>query len=273
MRSAFATKSGWDQRIARAGELSKSYSFASEILSFYREIALFQKALYNYLETSAYRPVENTSNLPDNWDAFVLLPHFQPLLYVTSRTGPKPLAQLASELSDAGTTVWEQLLNDHWQAEHADDDGSSVSDSFFAHAFLQPYAEYLAAQADSVSNYTLAVCPFCFRRPALGILRPEGDGAKRSLLCSLCSTEWEFRRIVCPACGEQDVDRLPIYTASEFEHIRVEACDTCKVYIKTVDLTKNGRAVPVVDELAAIPLTLWAAEKGYRKLQANLLGT
>jgi len=28
-----------------------------------------------------------------------------------------------------------------------------------------------------------------------------------------------------------------------------------------------------VDELAAIPLSLWAQEKGYSKLQANLLGT
>ena len=28
----------------------------------------------------------------------------------------------------------------------------------------------------------------------------------------------------------------------------------------TIDLTKNGRAAPVVDELAAISLSLWAAE-------------
>src|SRR5437588_8683670 len=51
-----------------------------------------------------------------------------------------------------------------------------------------------------------------------------------------------------------------------------EGCDTCGHYIKTVDLTKNGLAVPVVDELATIPLNLWAQEHGYVKLQANLLG-
>ncbi len=54
--------------------------------------------------------------------------------------------------------------------------------------------------------------------------------------------------------------------------MRVEACDTCRYYIKTIDLTKDGRAVPVVDELAAIPLSLWAAEHEYTKLSANLLG-
>ncbi|PYU36148.1 MAG: formate dehydrogenase accessory protein FdhE, partial [Acidobacteria bacterium] len=56
------------------------------------------------------------------------------------------------------------------------------------------------------------------------------------------------------------------------EHMRVEACDTCKTYINTVDLTKNGLAIPVVDELAALPLGLWAQENGYTKLQSNLLG-
>jgi formate dehydrogenase maturation protein FdhE len=54
--------------------------------------------------------------------------------------------------------------------------------------------------------------------------------------------------------------------------VRIEACDSCHHYIKTIDLTKNGNAVPVVDELAAIPLSLWAEENGYSKLQANLLG-
>ena len=51
-------------------------------------------------------------------------------------------------------------------------------------------------------------------------------GAKRFLLCSLCFNEWEFRRLLCPNCGEEDKDKLPVYTAEEFPHIRVEACDT-----------------------------------------------
>jgi FdhE protein len=104
------------------------------------------------------------------------------------------------------------------------------------------------------------------------VLRPEGDGAKRFLICALCSTEWAFRRILCPACGEEAVEKLAVYTAAEFNHVRVEGCDTCQHYIKTVDLTKNGLAVPAVDELATIPLNLWAQEHGYVKLKTNLLG-
>jgi len=52
----------------------------------------------------------------------------------------------------------------------------------------------------------------------------------------------------------------------------VECCDSCKTYIKTIDLTKNGRAEPVVDELASAPLDLWARERSFAKLQSNVLG-
>jgi formate dehydrogenase maturation protein FdhE len=39
-----------------------------------------------------------------------------------------------------------------------------------------------------------------------------------------------------------------------------------------VDLSEYGLAVPVVDELAALPLDVWAMEQGYRKVEPNLAG-
>ena len=53
--------------------------------------------------------------------------------------------------------------------------------------------------------------------------------------------------------------------------MRVECCDACKTYIKTADLVENGLAEPVVDEMAAISLDLWAQKQGYSKLQVNLM--
>jgi FdhE protein len=53
--------------------------------------------------------------------------------------------------------------------------------------------------------------------------------------------------------------------------VRVECCDSCRCYIKTVDLTKSGLADPVVDEIASVPLDLWAQQQGYAKVQANLM--
>ncbi|HEV1992936.1 MAG TPA: formate dehydrogenase accessory protein FdhE [Candidatus Acidoferrum sp.] len=139
---------------------------------------------------------------------------------------------------------------------------------------LRGESRWRAAQAAKTPVVaTTSVCPLCGARSLLGVLRPEGDGGKRFLLCSFCSQEWEFRRILCPTCGEEAENKLPVYIAEQLPHIRVEACDTCQFYIRTVDLTKDGHAIPLVDDLSAIPLTLWAHEKGYSRLQPNLLGT
>jgi FdhE protein len=154
----------------------------------------------------------------------------------------------------------------------ANDSDSAAAKEFFDRCLSQPLKEYEAGQADRTPGAIGPACPFCHSRPVAGVLRGEGDGAKRSLLCSLCATEWEYRRIVCPNCGEEDKEKLPIYRAPEIDHVRIEACDTCRTYIKSVDLTKNGRAIPVVDELASVALTIWAEEHNYAKLERNLLG-
>jgi FdhE protein len=65
---------------------------------------------------------------------------------------------------------------------------------------------------------------------------------------------------------------LPIYKAADFDAVRVEACDSCKTYIKSVDLTRDGHAVPMVDELATVALNMWAEDHGYAKVETNLLG-
>ena len=54
--------------------------------------------------------------------------------------------------------------------------------------------------------------------------------------------------------------------------MRVEACDTCRHYLKGIDLTRLGIAVPLVDEVASAPLDLWADEHGYVKIELNLVG-
>jgi len=180
---------------------------------------------------------------------------------------------LASEIREQSSDQWMNLLTAYWTRDTANDFLAEHPTLFFARAFLQPYAAYLALHTEQASvSVAPRVYPVCGRRPQLGVLRPEGHGAKRSLLCSLCLTEWDYRRLVCPACEEEDVYKLTVYTASQFVHLRVEACDSCKTYINTVDLAKNGLAVPEVDELAGLPLSLWAEEHGYTKRQPNLLG-
>jgi formate dehydrogenase maturation protein FdhE len=54
--------------------------------------------------------------------------------------------------------------------------------------------------------------------------------------------------------------------------VRVEACDTCKSYLKSFDTTLDGLLIPEVDEIAFPALDIWASEQGYRKIQLNLMG-
>src|SRR5438477_9269767 len=117
----------------------------------------------------------------------------------------------------------------------------------------------------------MRLCPLCGARPLLGVLRPEGDGGKRFVLCSFCSQEWEFRRILCPTCGEEAEGKLPVYVAEQLRDIRVEACDTFRVYMRAVDVSEDGGAVTVVDEFAVVPFSLWAPEQGDAKMLDNLM--
>ena len=106
--------------------------------------------------------------------------------------------------------------------------------------------------------------------------------------------------MTCPGCGEDSSSRLPIFseegTASGergsvvrglegrvgdhsaaagkpvFPHMRIEACETCRCYLLNVDIAADPTAVPVVDELAALPLDLYARERGFSKIIPNLMG-
>ncbi len=257
----------WPQRLQRAAQLAREYSFAAQILDFYLVILRFQDDLYQRLEAAAERsPIPSSQSSPPELQEVVA--GFPGFLSLLEKHAPKQLARSAREIRQTPEPGRTELLNDFWSGSP---DSQPTAD-FPLRAFLQPYAEFVRRRsALQWDHHTHSVCPFCGRKPCVGVLRPQGDGGSRSLICSFCLAEWQFRRILCPACGEENHAKLPVFTANEMDYVRVECCDTCKSYVKTVDLTKNGLAEPLVDEIAAVPLDLWAQERGYSKLQPNLL--
>jgi FdhE protein len=265
----------WEARIRRAEQLAARYSFAREILQFYRSVAAFQQKLSTDLRAGAAgRKAFSPTSLRDAFDISAILPHFPELLELVARVGPRPLATAAKELESRDRARREEMLTAYFFAGSLGDSPLEPLPAFFARAVLEPYAEVLTALVPRAPwNSAPLRCPLCGARPVCGVLRREGDGGKRFLLCSFCATEWEFRRILCPCCGEEDEKKLPVYVAEQFSHIRVEACETCKFSLRTIDLTTDGHAIPLVDDLAAIPLSLWAEEHGYQRRQPNLLGS
>jgi formate dehydrogenase accessory protein FdhE len=266
----------YDARIRRAERLSSEHTFAAEFLDFYKHVAAFQKTLRANIAAASGAKSRSApaAELRDPLDLTVLLPHFRGFLSLIEQHAPPALGKSAHQMSLLPSDSWVASLEAYWEHAGKYDQQVGALAQFLARAFLQPYAESRAAQTPRAPQVvTVRVCPLCGSRPLMGVLRVEGDSGKRFLLCSFCSQEWEFRRIHCPTCGEEAEAKLPVYVAEQLPHIRVEACDTCKFYLQTVDLTKDGHAIPLVDDLAAIPLTLWAHEKGYSRLQPNLLGT
>jgi formate dehydrogenase accessory protein FdhE len=280
----------WDRRINRANELTSSYPFAAEGLRFYARVATFQKSFYAEIQKALAGSSKISCDRPlrDELDLFLLLPRFPGFLSVLEQIAPVPLARSAASLAQKGLAGWQHAIEDFWyrdpelaagivedsEPQSANGKAATDSDWLLAWMFLQPYAEYLADHRETAKvDGTPSTCPLCGCKPIVGVLRREGDGAKKSLICMLCAHEWVFRRIYCPACGEEREPQLAYYSAPEIAHVRVDVCDTCHTYLKSVDLTKTGLAVAVVDELATIPLDLWAREHGYDKLQMNLLGT
>jgi FdhE protein len=266
--------SKWDARIQRANDLASSYPFASQGLHFYEGLARFQKSLYAEIEaergTGKQKRLSGT--LRGEFDVFILLPRFASFVSMLEQIAPPPLVRAAQELRLQDASRWQQILREFWE-QCPIAVNLQPAEELVSWLFLQPYAEYLADRSEwSPPNGSPSVCPLCGCKPQVGVLRPEGDGGKRSLICSLCGMEWDYARIGCAACGDEDPQKLALYVANEFSYVRVEACEICHRYIKTVDLTKNGHAVPVVDDLAIIPLDLWAIEHGYQKVHPNLLG-
>ena len=276
MKGAPTVSNEYDARIRRAESLRSQYPAATEFLEFYKHVVSFQKLLRadmaraNQAKSSGVPP----AGLRDELDLTVLLPHFRGYLSVVASHGPPALAESARQFALLPSESWISSLEAYWQHAGIYDQQVGAFAQFLPRAFLQPYAESRASRMPRVPLVTTPrLCPLCESRPLLGVLRPEGDGGRRFLLCSFCLQEWAFRRIVCPTCGEEAEDKLPVYVAEDIPQVRVEACDTCKFYLRTIDLTKDGNAIPLVDDLAAIPHTLWAHEQGYSRIQPNLLGT
>ena len=284
MTGAPTGQPAYEARSRRVDRLSATFSSAAEILAFYAEILIFQKKLgaqiARYAQDHAMPALDGGKR--GGLDVSAVLPHFRGFLSLVESKGPVVLAESARQLAELPSDAWMAQLNAYWECAGCYDQQIGAFAQFFPRALLQPYAEFVANKHFVPSiGATPKLCPICGARPLLGILRPEGDGGKRFLLCSFCSHEWDFRRILCPTCAEEREEKLPVYVAEQpdrqplggFPHVRIEACDTCKFYIRTIDLTKDGNAIPIVDDLAAIPLTLWAHQHHYSRLQPNLLGT
>lgn len=110
-------------------------------------------------------------------------------------------------------------------------------------------------------------CPICGSRPLISVLREEVG--KRYLYCGECGDCWHVSRVGCPYCGNKDPKSLHYICPEGEENYRVDLCDQCHGYIKTLDLRKMETCDFFLEDVATPHLDLIASQKGYQRLVAN----
>lgn len=285
---ALSVTGSWRDRRQRAASLLARRTHAKELLRFYGELLSLQEALYDRALglASAWLPVV----LASPGDGFPtlrlerlplgeLVPWFQQFLGDVVHLATAEMAASAKAVQSAGATVQLRLLEESLRAKDLEEVATSLGCEgrqleFCLRAFWQPIVEALAERNPrEVSDYCLNSCPQCGSPPQVAVLRDQpAVRGERLLVCSLCSCSWTFPRSTCPGCGETDPQKLIYHESPSTPHIRVEECSTCQRYLKSVDLRRDGAAVPAVEDVASVELDLWSVERGLRKLGRSVLG-
>jgi formate dehydrogenase maturation protein FdhE len=274
----------WNRRRNRAVTLVKQQLHATEVLQFYVKLLDLQEPIYRR-SLIAYWLDEvqaQGDHLPliclDALPFTSLRSAFVRFLRGLSVIVPKRLEPLTKNLIEAPQEFLVYLLTNVAQREDLDTAASEMGcDSpqleFFARAYLQPLIEAIGSRCNKGSaTWQQAKCPHCGWPPHLATLSDELEiKGRRLLICSLCSCEWPFPRTTCANCLETNPDDLTHHVSESLPYIRIEICQQCQHYLKTIDLREHGLAVPIVDDLASFELDLWCKEQKLTKTQRNLL--
>jgi Protein involved in formate dehydrogenase formation len=273
----------WAPRRRRAEQLRERYAFADEVLTLYLALLGVWEEAWDAARERPPRASEAAG-----WAADRVLPR---VVEATVKAGPEPLGRAAEVVAgDGGARAW--LAG--WLA------GEELEPAtrYLARACLRVPLQVAgagAACAEDPSPRGGRRCPDCGAPPQLSFHDHSDDAlvsGHRRLACSRCAASWSYTASACASCGEAAGGRRTIYAerrpsvvvgrddatpgqgedAPLFPHLRIEGCARCDRYLIDVDLGRDGRAVPEVDELAALPLDLFATEQGLTKITPNLMG-
>lgn len=253
----------FDTRKARAVELGARFDFVAEPMRLVAALADAQRRAY--LRALEERPTAG------ELVAYAVRNALPDVMAATMAAGTEVLREavlLRFHEGDLGGIIAAWLAGDE----------QTETDAYLARAATSPVLEAVpelgaALRGDAADERN---CPACGGLPQLAMFGDTGESLltpQRQLVCSRCATTWPYARMTCVSCRETDGAKMPILAdEARLPHLRVDACDTCHAYLVTVDVRKEPGAVPLIDEIAALPLDLEAAGRGYRKIARNVMG-
>ena len=277
-------------RRRRTQDLRNRYPFAREVLDFYGAILVVQEEAYDAAGSAMPAPEDLVSYVAE-----MVMPS---VVNASVATGPQKLREA---VADRLTRADPREIIAAWIGGEP----LSLADGYLARASVGPVLEALGAEVASscIGLRDSRHCPACGGLPQLSYFAVAGEdlaAGGRFLVCARCHANWGYPRMTCPGCGEASSSKLPIFNEegnasgergsvvrglegrvganrapehkAVFPHIRIEACESCRQYLLNVDLLADPSAVPMVDELAALPLDLYARDSGLTKIIPNLMG-
>jgi FdhE protein len=252
-----SVRAEFERRSARAERLAAEAAAARDPLLFASVLCRAQAQL-----AAAVEPLSLTGRLGE--DAVAMLPLHEDLLRIAADRGPDALAAHALARLDEDPSTAATRLTVYWGGD---------SEDYLSRALLRPYVEVLRMRNVTPDReHRRGCCPFCGGAPAISTRREASEAAMRFLHCALCGLEWTFNRVCCPSCFEEMPEKLPVYRTEAHRAVRIEACDTCRRYMKSIDLTIDARPIAEIDDLVSLSMDLWAVEEGYTRIEPGLAG-
>ena len=256
----------FERRAARAELLLRQAAAAEEPLRFAAGLYRVQGRIASDIEATD-RDDPLTAHLQEDVDRFI--DRASHLLRYTAEEGPQALSEESRSRQRDSLSTAQTRLQVYWSGDR------SSAEDYLSRAILRPYVEFLRSVNRAPDRvHRRGQCPFCGGRPWVSARR-EGslmEGARRTLVCSLCGGEWLFERILCPSCFEENPHKLPAFQNDKHPTVRIETCETCHRYVKSIDLSEDARPIPEVDDLISLSMDLWAADQGYARIEPGLAG-
>jgi FdhE protein len=260
-----------------------------EILDFYSKIRELQDASKPSLKTDPIKlekerkdllsmegfPLMRKEDFPLDVEASIRL--FRSLCRIGKAANPRMAGQVEKIREVLGNKkmdlkkLFEGGVNEEKIGQVAAESGlDKTIFSFFIRSSIRPSieagVEHLRGELDP-ETWRKGHCPVCGSLPSLSLLK--GEEGRRYLLCSFCGYQWRMDRLCCPTCNNREQESLGYFCGEGEETFRIDLCDRCHRYIKTIDCRNLEESDPCLEDLATLHLDILAAQKGYRRTVPN----